>query len=255
MDDFPQTEAPAPQTTDAGNDALPRVIGIAASAGGLEALSLLAQNLPKFANAIYVVAQHMSPTHKSVLSTLIARETQLQVRELEPETVPEVDTIYITPPNTDVTLENGLLRLRNPAGHAASPKPSADRLFKSIAAECGERSMGIVLSGTGSDGSYGIQAIREAGGITIAQDPTTAKYDGMPTSATETGCVDLTMSPEQIGTHLEKILARPRDFDGLRALRTRQIRSASCSTSCWPAPRSISPITRKTPSTAGLPGA
>ena len=218
LDDSQPNEAPAPQDSETNPDELPRVIGIAASAGGLEALSLLAQNLPKFANAIYVVAQHMSPTHKSVLSTLIARETQLQVRELEPETVPEVDTIYITPPNTDVTLENGLLRLRNPAGHAASPKPSADRLFKSIAAECGERSMGIVLSGTGSDGSYGIQAIREAGGITIAQDPTTAKYDGMPTSATETGCVDLTMSPEQIGTHLEKILARPRDFDGLRAL-------------------------------------
>ncbi|MFL4471533.1 chemotaxis protein CheB [Tateyamaria armeniaca] len=215
---MPSSDAPAPEQADADENDLPRVIGIAASAGGLEALSLLAQNLPKFANAVYVVAQHMSPTHKSVLSTLIARETQLQVRELEPETVPEVDTIYITPPNTDVTLENGVLRLRNPAGHAASPKPSADRLFKSIAAECGERCMGIVLSGTGSDGSYGIQAIREAGGITIAQDPATAKYDGMPTSATETGCVDLTMSPEQIGTHLEKILARPRDFDGLRTL-------------------------------------
>ncbi|WP_299144965.1 chemotaxis protein CheB [uncultured Tateyamaria sp.] len=202
----------------ASDQNLPRVIGIAASAGGLEAVSLLAQNLPENANAIYVVAQHMSPTHKSVLSTLIARETRLNVRELEAHTVPEVDTIYVTPPNSDVTLESGVLRLRNPAGHAASPKPSADRLFKSIAAECGERSLGIVLSGTGSDGSYGMQAIREAGGITIAQEPASAKYDGMPTSAIETGCVDLTLSPEQIGTHLEKILARPRDFDGLRAL-------------------------------------
>ncbi len=195
-----------------------RMIGIAASAGGLEALSLLAQNLPQFANAIYVVAQHMSPTHKSVLSTLIARETKLQVREIQAETIPEADTIYVTPPNSDVTFENGMLRLRKPSGHAASPKPSADRLFKSLAAECGERCMGIVLSGTGSDASYGVQAIREAGGITIAQDPSTAKYDGMPTSAIETGCVDLTLSPEQMGTHLEKILARPRDFDGLRAL-------------------------------------
>lgn len=195
-----------------------RVIGIAASAGGLEALSLLARNLPQFANASYVVAQHMSPTHKSVLTTLIARETKLQVREIQEETALEVDTIYITPPNSDVTLENGMLRLRTPAGHTASPKPSADRLFKSIAAERGEQCMGIVLSGTGSDGSYGIQAIREAGGITIAQEPSTAKYDGMPTSAIETGCIDLTLSPEQIGTHLEKILARPRDFDSLRAL-------------------------------------
>ena len=218
MNDQPPLDVPDVKDNTNSDTDLPRFIGIAASAGGLEALSLLAQNLPKFANAVYVVAQHMSPTHKSVLSTLIARETELQVRELEQETVPEVDTIYITPPNTDVTLENGVLRLRNPSGHVASPKPSADRLFKSIADECGDKCMGIVLSGTGSDGSYGIPAIRESGGITIAQDPTTAKYDGMPTSATETGCVDLTMSPEQIGTHLEKILARPRDFDGLRAL-------------------------------------
>lgn len=217
-DELPPQDTHVPHPDAPVGDDLPRIIGIAASAGGLEALTLLARNLPQFANAIYVVAQHMSPTHKSVLSTLIARETKLQVREMEVETKPEPDTIYVTPPNTDLTYENGMLHLRTPSGHAASPKPSADRLFKSIAVECGERCAGIVLSGTGSDGSYGIQAIREAGGITIAQDPSTAKYDGMPASAIETGCVDLTLSPEQIGTHLEKILARPRDFNSLRAL-------------------------------------
>ncbi|WP_299657422.1 chemotaxis protein CheB [uncultured Tateyamaria sp.] len=211
-----ETDTPLPEDTDQKDPA--RVIGIAASAGGLEAVSLLAQNLPQDANAFYVVAQHMSPTHKSVLSTLISRETSLPVRELEPETVPERGYIYVTPPNTDVVLEHGILRLRNPSGHAASPKPSADRLFKSIAAERGENCMGIVLSGTGSDGSYGVQAIREAGGITIAQDPASAKYDGMPTSAIETGCVDLTLSPDQVGTHLEKILAQPRNLDSLRGL-------------------------------------
>ncbi|WP_223274693.1 chemotaxis protein CheB [Tateyamaria sp. syn59] len=194
------------------------MIGIAASAGGLEAVSLLVQNLPQAANAVYIIAQHMSPTHKSVLSTLISRETSLPVVELGPETEPERGSIYVTPPNTDVVLESGILRLRNPSGHAASPKPSADRLFKSLANEQGENCMGIVLSGTGSDGSYGVQAIREVGGITIAQDPASAKYDGMPTSAIETGCVDLTLSPEQIGTHLEKILAQPRNLAGLRSL-------------------------------------
>ncbi|MBY5932992.1 PAS domain-containing protein [Tateyamaria omphalii] len=205
-------------TTDTGTNEPLRVIGIAASAGGLEAVSLLVQNLPQAANAVYVVAQHMSPTHKSVLSTLISRETSLPVVELGPETEPERGYIYVTPPNTDVVLESGILRLRNPSGHAASPKPSADRLFKSLANEQGENCMGIVLSGTGSDGSYGVQAIREVGGITIAQDPASAKYDGMPTSAIETGCIDLTLSPEQIGTHLEKILAQPRNLDGLRSL-------------------------------------
>ncbi|MEO1364130.1 MAG: chemotaxis protein CheB, partial [Pseudomonadota bacterium] len=205
-----------PETSDAQSK--PYIVGIAASAGGLEAVSLLAQNLPKKVGAVYVVALHMSPTHKSVLSTLISRETKLPVHELSGEVVPEADAIYVTPPNTDVVYEMGKLRLRNPSGHPATPKPSADRLFKSLAEVCGEHCVGVVLSGTGSDGSYGAQSIREEGGITIAQEPATAKYDGMPTSAIETGCIDLTLSPEQIGTHLEKILARPRNFEALRDL-------------------------------------
>ncbi|WP_082029554.1 chemotaxis protein CheB [Tateyamaria sp. ANG-S1] len=213
-----KTTTPSNDTTEARTKEPLRVIGIAASAGGLEAVSLLVQNLPQEANAVYVIAQHMSPTHKSVLSTLISRETSLPVLELSAETEPERGSIYVTPPNTDVVLGSGILRLRNPSGHVASPKPSADRLFKSLANEQGENCMGIVLSGTGSDGSYGVQAIREVGGITIAQDPASAKYDGMPTSAIETGCIDLTLSPEQIGTHLEKILAQPRNLDGLRSL-------------------------------------
>ena len=209
-------EDQAPKASNTSDE--PYIVGIAASAGGLEAVSLLAQNLPADASAVYVIALHMSPTHKSVLSTLISRETKLPVFELKGETAPEPNAIYVTPPNTDVVYETGKLRLRNPSGHPATPKPSADRLFKSIAEVCGENCVGIVLSGTGSDGSYGSQSIREAGGITIAQEPATAKYDGMPTSAIETGCIDLTLSPEQIGTHLEKILARPRNFDGLRDL-------------------------------------
>lgn len=190
-----------------------RFVGIAASAGGLEAISLLVNNLPRKANAVYVIAQHMSPTYKSVLSSLIARETELDVVELVDDAIPVAERVYVTPPNKDVVFADGRLRLRTPAGHSASPKPSADRLFKSLAEAVGERCLGIVLSGTGSDGSYGIQAIREAGGVTIAQDPASAKYDGMPTSACETGCVDLTLSPAQIGVHLEKILARSRSFE------------------------------------------
>ena len=194
------------------------VVGIAASAGGLEAASLLAQNLPKSANAIYVLAQHMSPTHKSLLTSLISRETELPVVEIEGEVDPEPNTIYVTPPNSDIVLQEGKLLLLAPSGHPATPKPSADRLFKSMAKECGEFCVGVVLSGTGSDGSYGVQAIREAGGVTIAQDTSTAKYDGMPASAIETGCIDLKLTPEQIGVHLEKILSPSRDFVALRRL-------------------------------------
>lgn len=214
-DTKPAPSEAAPQHTP------PFFVGIGSSAGGLEAVSTLAQNLAPDVNAVYILAQHMSPTHKSLLTSLIARETPLPVVELTDNTTPVANTIFITPPNSDVILEAGKLRLVSPSGHPASPKPSADRLFKSLAKEVGERCVGVVLSGTGSDGSYGVQAIREAGGITIAQDVTTAKYDGMPASAAETGCIDLTLSPEQIGAHLSKILASPRDFDQLRRLNER----------------------------------
>ncbi|SLN49453.1 chemotaxis protein CheB [Roseisalinus antarcticus] len=215
---MPDKTGPGSAATQEGDPADLRIVGIAASAGGLEAVSLLAQNLPAKANASYIVAQHMSPTNKSLLSSLIARETALPVIELGEDVAPEPDTIYVSPPNWDVIYQDGRICRRTPSSRPASPKPSADRLFKSLAASCGERSVAIVLSGTGSDGSYGTQDVREAGGITIAQDVASAKYDGMPASAIDTGCVDLTLTPEQIGEHLKKILSPSRDFEPLRHL-------------------------------------
>ncbi|MCB1352422.1 MAG: chemotaxis protein CheR [Rhodobacteraceae bacterium] len=194
------------------------IIGIASSAGGLEALTQLVQNLPADSGASYVIAQHMSPTNKSLMSTLIARESEMEVVEIGQPIVPEPNKIYFTPPNADIVLQDDKLTLVPPIGGARTPKPSGDRLFTSLARECGENCMGVVLSGTGSDGSYGVQAIREAGGITIAQDLATAKYDGMPASAAETGCVDLVMSPHQIGQHLLRILSNPRNLDPLRTV-------------------------------------
>lgn len=196
----------------------PWIIGITASAGGLEAITTLVHALPTQTGASYVIAQHMSPSHKSLMSVLVARETELPVEELKSDTVPVPDTIYVTPPNRDVVYHDGMLRLAEPAGRPGSPKPSADRLFYSLADELGGRCIAIVLSGTGSDGSYGVQAVREAGGITLAQDQSTAKYDGMPASAVETGCIDLVLSPEQIGEHLKKIMASPRDLSSLQKL-------------------------------------
>ncbi|MEM8569801.1 MAG: CheR family methyltransferase [Pseudomonadota bacterium] len=194
------------------------IIGIASSAGGLEALTQLVQNLPADSGASYVIAQHMSPTHKSLMSTLIGRESNMDVIELSEAVKPAPDTIYVTPPNWDVVHQDGELTLVPPHGEARTPKPSGDRLFMSLARDYGEYCMGIVLSGTGSDGSYGVQAIREAGGITIAQDLGSAKYDGMPASAAETGCIDLVLSPTQIGQHLARILSSPRDFEALRSI-------------------------------------
>ena len=202
------------------------VVGIAASAGGLEATSLLLQNLTDKVAATFVIAQHMSPTHKSLLTSLISRDTQMPVVELTDDVKPERGTIYVTPPNADVIMDEGKFRLVEPFGHPATPKPSADRLFQSLAAECGEDAVGVVLSGTGRDGSYGIQAIREAGGITIAQEVDSAKYDGMPSSAIGTGCIDLALTPERIGQQFNRILSQPRDLDYLKNISQQPSRMA-----------------------------
>ena len=192
------------------------VVGIGASAGGLEAIRELATNLPENSGASYVVIQHMSPDHKSLLTELIARETKLPVEDIVDNVALKPDTIFVTPPNTDVVSKDGKLVLLPPTSQPASPKPNIDRFLISLAEDAGPRAMAIILSGTGSDGAYGVQAIREAGGITIAQDDQTAKYDGMPRAAIESGCVDLILSPIQIGTQLAKIMALPRNLEQFR---------------------------------------
>ena len=203
------TETTVVDGPEAENDTRSFLIGIGASAGGLEAIRTLLRSVPEDVPAAYVVVQHISPTHRSMLSSLIDRETQLEVHELEESTVPVASHVYVVPPNRDVIYKDGELHLIPPSQAPSAPKPSVDRFFKSIADELHDHAVGIVLSGTGSDGAYGIQAIREAGGITIAQDSATAKYDGMPNSAIETGCVDLVLSPIDIGHRLSNLSNLP----------------------------------------------
>lgn len=193
------------------------IIGIGSSAGGLEAIRSLVAALPPDAPVSYVVVQHMSPHHDSLMTALVSRDTKLEVRDVRDGIKPERNVIYITPPKADVLYEKGRLRLVDPSTEVASPKPSVDRFLTSLAQEHGDKAMGIILSGTGSDGAYGIQAIREHGGITIVQDVESAKYDGMPQSAVQTGCVDLVLSPPEIGSHLTKILNAARDFKEFRS--------------------------------------
>ena len=192
------------------------IIGIGSSAGGLEAIRELVATLPTSLNVAYVIVQHMSPHHKSLMTELVARQTSLKVEDVKDGTAPKASVIYVTPPNTDIVYGDGKLQLLEPSTQVASPKPSVDRFLLSLADEHGENSMAIILSGTGTDGAYGVQAIREAGGITIAQDTESAKYDGMPMAAMQTGCIDLVLRPFEIGTHLQKILTSARDFDAFR---------------------------------------
>ena len=185
------------------------VVGIGASAGGLEALRPLVTNLPALSNMTYVVAQHLSPDYRSMLAQLLGRETEIKIEEIVDGTVVEKNTIYITPPNKDVLIKNSTLWLRKPSA-PVGPKPSVDAFFVSLAEDKGEYAIGVILSGTGTDGAHGIRALKANTGFTIVQDPDTAKYDGMPKAAIATGCVDLLSSPDKIGQELASLARFPR---------------------------------------------
>jgi two-component system CheB/CheR fusion protein len=180
-------------TISTGSVPLPQsLVGIGASAGGLEALRTLLSNLRPTGKLSFVVAQHLSPTYESMLRTLLERETTLTVLELISGTQPEADTVYITPPNTHVEYRQGRLVLFS-AEQQLGPKPSINRFFNSLAEELGEKSIGIILSGTGADGTQGLLAMNQRGGTTIVQDPASAKYDGMPQAARHGLQVDYTL--------------------------------------------------------------
>lgn len=182
-------------------------VGIGASAGGLEALRSLVAALPTDSNMCYIIAQHMDPKHPSLLRELIARASSLSVQDVTDELQPQMNTIYITPPGHNVVMRQKTLYLE-PVSHIG-PKPSVDLFFTSLAESVGEDAIGIILSGTGSDGSHGVRAIKAAGGITISQDEQSAKYNGMPRSAIDTGLVDLVREPAQIAQELTMLSSNP----------------------------------------------
>ncbi len=180
------------------------IVGIGASAGGLEALSDLIGSLPDDLGVPYIVVQHLSPTHRSMMVPLLARETSMLVKDAEDGEIPLANVIYVTPANWNIILKDGLMRLLVP-GKTVLPKPSATALFNSLAEEKGENAIGVILSGTGSDGAAGIAAIKAAGGFTFAQDPEAAKYSGMPQAAISTGCVEWVMPCKGIAEEITAI--------------------------------------------------
>lgn len=186
------------------------VVGIGASAGGLEAVSQLLQHLPKQLSVAIVILQHLSPHHKSMMAEILTREAKRDIYELEKRTRLKAGGIYIVPPNFDAIYEAGKVTLV-PAKPEVSPKPSVNRFFSSIAEHFKERAIGIVLSGTGSDGTSGLRAIQANGGLTLVQDPSDAKYDGMPRSALLADAADFVLTAKEIGARLNEFtqLSRP----------------------------------------------
>ncbi|WP_437631057.1 chemotaxis protein CheB [Sorangium sp. So ce854] len=194
--------APAPGAP-AAHAAPAYVVGIGSSAGGLEALRILIGGLKSADRMSLVIVQHLAPQHRSRLVEIISHSTSLSVKEVTEGEDLCANTVYVTPPNADVITDGRALLLRQPETKVG-PKPSVDLFFKSIAEHYGENAIGVVLSGTGSDGAQGVRAIKTAGGVTICQTPESAKYDGMPRAAKQTGAVDLELGLEDIANQLSK---------------------------------------------------
>lgn len=185
------------------------VVGVGASAGGLQALTALLSNIEPSGRMCLIITQHLSPHHKSVLSELLSKETRLTVTPAKDGCRLKPDHVYIAPPQSDAVLDGQTLKLESHDSRDR-PHPSADTLFNSIANNFGIQGIGIVLSGTGSDGTSGIRAIRAAGGLTFAQDPASAEYDGMPISAIRSGGADIVLPPQEIAHHLN-VLAQSQE--------------------------------------------
>lgn len=172
----------------------PYVVGIGASAGGLEAIEAFFDKIPPGSGAAYVVVQHLSPDFKSLMDQLLARHTSLTILRAEESMPVEADHIYLIPPRTYMRIHEGRLTLTEQEKDRSVPLP-IDIFFKSLAEDAGDRAIGVILSGTGSDGSRGVSAIKAAGGVVLVQDVGSAKFDGMPVAAAATGSADIVAPP------------------------------------------------------------
>ena len=204
--------SPAPERRPAEQDRSKEktfpIVGIGASAGGLEACTKLLENLPADTGMAFVLVQHLAPTKDSILAELLSKETSMPVREVQDGMTVEPDHVYVIPPNTALTVFHGVLRLLPRTETPALHMP-IDFFFRSLAEDQGQHAVGIILSGTGSDGSLGIRDIKAAGGIVLSQDEQSAKYSGMPKSAVATGAVDFILPPDEMAAELKRISIHP----------------------------------------------
>lgn len=178
------------------------VVAVAASAGGLQALSRLLSALPGDFTAALVVVQHLDPRHRSLMADILSRRTALKVKQAEEGDALSSGTVFVAPPNRHLLVNpDGTLALaQSELVHFV--RPSADLLFESVAASFKDRAIAVVLTGSGSDGTMGVKAIKKMGGTVIAQDEATSDFFGMPGAAIQTGSVDFVLPLEQIPSAL-----------------------------------------------------
>lgn len=202
----PPREQP-PEQSPVEAETQPRaIVGIGASAGGLEAFSAFLEAMPPDTGLAFVFVLHMAPGHHSLLAEILSRVTSMRVTEVQQEVKVEPNHVYVIPPGRAMIIEDGMLKL-SPRPEAAQHR-SVDGFFSSLAAALGHRSIGVILSGTATDGTIGLEAIKVAGGLTFAQDAS-ALHDGMPQSAISSGCVDLVLSPADIAREIAPLGTHP----------------------------------------------
>ena len=184
------------------------VAGIGASAGGLEAFTQLLQHLPDNSGVAFVLVQHLDPKHESILPSLLARATPMPVREARDGARLQANQVHVIPPDMDIGIADGHLQLV-PRPTTRGAHMPLDFFLRMLAQAQGSRAIAVILSGTGSDGTLGCKAVKEAGGIAFAQDPASAKYDGMPNSAIAGGCVDFVLPPKEIAREIARLAREP----------------------------------------------
>jgi two-component system, chemotaxis family, CheB/CheR fusion protein len=183
------------------------VVGVGASAGGLEAFSELLANLPPDTGMAFLLVQHLDPTHSSFLVEILSKRTRMPIEEAREGVEIQPDHVYVLPPNSTLTLVDNFLHLANRETIEQRRSP-VDILFDSLA-DRGISAIGVILSGSGSDGAKGVQTLKEAGGIIFAQEENSARFSGMPKSAIQTGCVDFVLSPSMIARELVRMGRHP----------------------------------------------
>jgi two-component system CheB/CheR fusion protein len=196
-----------------GGTAFP-VVGIGASAGGLEALELFLGKVPERSGMAFVIVQHLDPTHKGIMAELLQRTTAMQVVQVKDRTRVQRDCVYVIPPNKDMSILHGVLHLLAPVAPRGLRLP-IDFFFRSLADDRQDGSIGVILSGMGSDGTLGLRAIKEKAGVVFVQEPASAKFDGMPRSAIDAGLADVVAPVEELPgkiityLHHAPLIARP----------------------------------------------
>jgi chemotaxis methyl-accepting protein methylase len=207
---------PSPSVKTAGS--APRkfpIVAIGASAGGLEALELFLRNVPKGSGMAFVIVQHLDPTHKGMMAELLQRTTDMRVMQVKDGTPIQPNSVYVIPPNKDMSILHRVLYLLDPVAPRGLRLP-IDLFFRALADDLEEQSIGVILSGMGTDGTLGLKAIKGKAGVVFVQDPASAKFDGMPRSAIEAGLADVIAPveslPERIIRYLHHapLIAAPR---------------------------------------------